>query len=90
MHGASKICQIFVRLNFMIVPLSNLVIKGSSNTPGRPDTVIIQCTVTANPPANIVWMKEPIKEPRISLTLEEHPLLTSSLTHQVDPFQGAH
>ena len=39
------------------VPLSNMVITGSSNTPARLDTVTIECSVTANPPASIMWMK---------------------------------
>ena len=39
------------------VPLSNLVIRGSSSTPTRLDTVTVECNVTSNPPANIKWMK---------------------------------
>ena len=39
------------------VPLRNIVIRGSNNTPARLDTVTIECGVTANPPANIMWMK---------------------------------
>ena len=39
------------------VPLGNMVITGSSNTPARLDTVTIECSVTANPPASIMWMK---------------------------------
>jgi hypothetical protein len=34
-----------------------MVITGSSNTPARLDAVTIECSVTANPPASIVWMK---------------------------------
>ena len=41
----------------IIVPLSNLAIRGSSSTPARLDTVTLDCNVTANPPANIMWMK---------------------------------
>ena len=40
------------------VPLSNVVIRGSSSTPARLDTVTIECSVTANPPTNIMWMKK--------------------------------
>ena len=39
------------------VPLNNMMIKGSSNSPQRQDSVTIECNVTANPPANIMWMK---------------------------------
>ena len=38
------------------VPLSNMVITGSSSTPPRLDTVTIECSVTANPPARIMWI----------------------------------
>ena len=34
-----------------------MVITGSSSTPARLDTVTIECNVTANPPARIMWMK---------------------------------
>ena len=39
------------------VPLGNMIITGSSSTPARLDTVTIECSVTANPPARIMWMK---------------------------------
>ena len=39
------------------VPLSNMVITGSSSTPARLDTVTIECNTTANPPARIMWIK---------------------------------
>ena len=41
----------------ILVPLTGLVIHGTSGTPTGQDTVTIECRVTANPPANIVWMK---------------------------------
>ena len=34
-----------------------MVIRGSSTTPVRLETVTIECNVTSNPPANINWMK---------------------------------
>ena len=34
----------------------NLHIKGSSNVPNELDTLTLECTVTANPPANITWL----------------------------------
>ena len=61
----------------MIVPLtqSNLKVNGSSSTPERLDTVTIECTVTANPPANFIWTKRTsegaqaiINTPRTSIT----------------------
>ena len=42
---------------YYTVPLSNLVIRGSNSSPQRQDIVTIECNVTANPPANIMWMK---------------------------------
>ena len=40
------------------VPLrDNIVTRGSSNTPARLDTLTVECSVTTNPPANIMWMK---------------------------------
>ena len=39
------------------VPVGNMVITGSSSTPARLDSVTIECSVTANPPARIMWMK---------------------------------
>ena len=39
------------------VPLNNMLIGGSSSSPKRQDSVTIECYVTANPPANIKWMK---------------------------------
>ena len=50
------------------VPLSNMVITGSSNTPARLDTVTIECSVTANPPASIMWMKTVITSAIIQAT----------------------
>ena len=47
-----------IHTSLCTVPLSNVVIRGSSNTPARLDTVNIECSVTANPPANIMWMKQ--------------------------------
>ena len=40
-----------------VVPLKNMVIRGSNSSPARWDIVTIECNVTANPPANIKWMK---------------------------------
>ena len=34
-----------------------MAITGSSSTPARLDTVTIECSVTANPPARIMWIK---------------------------------
>ena len=56
----SEWCTIFLLLLYIcvyIVPLSNMVITGSSSTPARLDTVTIECSITANPPARIMWMK---------------------------------
>ena len=59
------------------VPLtwSNLVIRGNSSILARLDTVIIECNVTANPPASIMWKKRTterihnvISTPQISIT----------------------
>ena len=63
----------------IVVPLSDLVIRGSSNTPSRLETVTIECNVTANPPANIDWMK------RINERLTQAVTTTSqiSITHQL-------
>ena len=47
-----------IHTSLCTVPLSNMIIRGSSNTPARLDTVTIECSVTANPPANIMWMKK--------------------------------
>ena len=50
--------HIIILYHFMYtVPLGNMAITGSSNTPARLDTVTIECNVTANPPASIMWMK---------------------------------
>ena len=55
-----------------------MVIRGSSSTPARQDTVTIECNVTANPPANIKWIKR---------TSESFQTLVStrgtSITHQL-------
>ena len=34
-----------------------MIIRGSNSFPARRDVVTIECNVTANPPANITWMK---------------------------------
>ncbi len=48
---------VYIYTACVTVPLSNLVIRGSNTTPERLETVTIECNVTANPPANIKWMK---------------------------------
>lgn len=50
------------------VPLSRLSVRGYNNNPKELDTVIIECDVTANPPANITWLKRTRERVRI-LTL---------------------
>ena len=65
-------------LTLILVPLSGLAIKGSSSTPRGLDTVNIYCNVTANPPANIVWVKR--TNERIQ-TLFNTP--RTSITHQL-------
>ncbi len=69
-----------LRNNFYIhtVPPSGLKLQGSSNTPVRLGTVTIECNVTANPSANIVWMKQTDNE--------THTLVNTSrisIAHQV-------
>lgn len=39
------------------VPLNDLVIRGSNSSPIEQDIVTVECNVTANPPAIIMWMK---------------------------------
>ena len=59
------------------VPVSNLSIRGNYHNPQELDTVIIECSVIANPPANIAWLKR---------TSEKVRILTNSsktfITHQ--------
>ena len=54
---ASNVVVNNILMCMFIVPPNNLAIRGSSNTPGELDTVTIECNVTANPPANITWLK---------------------------------
>ena len=46
-----------VQFLYTLVPLSNMSIRGNHDNPQELDTVIIECGVTANPPANIAWLK---------------------------------
>ena len=62
----------------LIVPPSDLEIRGSSNTPGELDTVTIECNVTANPPANINWLKRTSEKRRNHVNTSR-----TSITHQV-------
>jgi hypothetical protein len=56
-----------------------MIIKGSSTTPERLDTVIIECNVTATPPANLTWV---IRTPEgIQTLLNASPRI--SITHQL-------
>ena len=57
-----------------------MVIRGSSNTPARLDTVTIECSVTANPPANIVWMKQS-SERNHALVNTQRIAITDQLTN---------
>jgi hypothetical protein len=63
--------------------VNNMMIGGSSNSPKRQDSVTIECNITANPPANIKWMKRinqitqilsPVSTLRISIT--QHVTIT--------------
>ena len=58
-----------------------MMIRGSSNSPKKQDSVTIECNVTANPPANIKWMKRInqrmqilslVTTPRVSITSHNH------------------
>ena len=49
------IIALFFNQFHCVVP-PNPRIQGSSNTPSELDTLIIECNVTANPPANITWL----------------------------------
>ena len=62
------------------VPLSNLSIRGDSNTPRELDTVTIECNVTANPPAIIIWTKRTSKRVR-TLTSNSKTSITHQLTN---------
>ena len=64
----------------IIVPLNDLVIRGSSTTPERLDTVTIECNATANPPANINWMKRTTASERIWALTSTSRI---SITHQL-------
>ena len=44
-----------ISYNDSVVP-PKLHIQGSSNAPDELDTLIIECSVMANPPANITWL----------------------------------
>ena len=57
-----------ITLLSLIVPLSNLLIRGDNNNPRELDTVIIECDVTANPSANITWLKRTSERVRILIT----------------------
>ena len=61
-----------------IVPLGDLEIRGSSNTPGELDTVTIECNVTANPSANITWLKRTSEGVKKLINT-----LRTSITHQL-------
>ena len=64
------------------VPLRNIVIRGSNNTPARLDTVIIECSVTANPPANIIiWMKRTSERILQALINTRQTSITHQLTY---------
>ena len=83
----------YLHVHCTIVPLSNLVIRGSSSTPAWLDTLTIECNVTANPPISIKWMKRTkegtqtlfINAPRTSITHQltntlSGPISRSTLT----------
>ena len=49
--------MVYIDVCIFIVPSSDLEIQGSSSTLGELDKVTIECSVTANPPANVIWLK---------------------------------
>jgi hypothetical protein len=59
-----------------------MVITGSSNTSARLDTATIECSVTANPPAHIIWMKiDTIHEITQTLVNTQQTSITDQLTN---------
>ena len=61
--------------------MSNLIIRGSNSSPERQDTVIIECNATANPPANILWMKRGANERTRALVNSPRTSITNWLTY---------
>ena len=61
--------------------MSNLTIRGSNSSPERRDTVIIECHATANPPANIMWMKRGANERTKALVNSSRTFITNWLTY---------
>ena len=57
-----------------------MVIRGSSSMPARQETVTIECNVTANPPANIKWMKRTTASENIQTLTNTSQI---SITHQL-------
>lgn len=57
-----------------------MLIGGSSNSPKGQDSVTIECNVTANPPANIKWMKRTWSSQRMQILAAT---LRTSITQQV-------
>ena len=64
---------------FCTVPLSGLSVRGDNDNPRELDTVTIECGVTANPPAKIVWFKRTSSESWRVLTSNSK----ISITHQL-------
>ena len=70
-----------------IVPANEVEIIGNTNTPDEQQTLVIECSVIANPPAMIHWSKgnESLhNNSRISITYQfnsdDEPISTSTLT----------
>ena len=71
-------------------------IRGNTNTPDEQQTLVLQCSVIANPPARIHWSKdnEPLyNNSRISITYQfnstQEPTVTSILTiHEITTDDG--
>ena len=76
---ASNVVVNNILMCMFIVPPNNLAIRGSSNTPGELDTVIIECNVTANPPATITWLKR-TSEKRRNLVNTSRIYITHQVT----------
>ena len=68
------------------VPLTNLTIRGDNDNPRELDTVTIECSVTASPPANITWLKRTSERVR-TLTSNSKTFVTQQLINTLNgPF----
>ena len=62
-----------------------MMIRGSSNSLERQDSVTIECNVTANPPANIKWMRRISQRMQIlSLTTTPRIFVTQHVTDTIN------